>query len=257
MQTRKLLAGIAPVLLLVACAGNPQSPAVTQSLTAAKANTQLGIEYLRSGDLERSRNRLERAIKMAPDYAPAHDAIAILYEQVGNHEAAEKHYRKSLRMDAGNAATRNNYGQFLCKQGRYDEAASEFKQAAENAYYRTPWVPLTNAGICLLGVPDNAQAEVYLRQALARQPTYAPALLNMGKISFAGGDYLSARGYLERYQQVVEHTADSLWLAIQTEYALKDHAAWGNYALQLRRDFPDSEQYLLMQEWENGRRTGD
>jgi type IV pilus assembly protein PilF len=257
MQIKSLLAAIAPVVLLVACAGNPQSPTVTKSLAAAKANTQLGIEYLRSGDLERSRHRLERAISMAPNHAPAHDAIAILYGQVGDHAAAEKHYRKSLRLDASNAATRNNYGQFLCKQGRYDEAESAFKKAADNAYYRTPWVPLTNAGICLLGVPDNARAEAYLRQALARQPTYAPALLNMGKISFAAGDFLSARGYVERYQQVVEHTADSLWLAIQTEYALKDHQAWGNYALQLKKDFPDSEQYLLLQEWENGRRTGN
>jgi type IV pilus assembly protein PilF len=257
MLIKSLLAAIAPVVLLAACAGNPQTPAVTKSLAAAKANTQLGIEYLRSGDLERSRNRLERAISMAPDYAPAHDAIAILYGQVGDYEAAEKHYRKSLRLDPGNAATRNNYGQFLCKQGRYDKAASAFKKAADNAYYRTPWVPLTNAGICLMDVPDNAQAELFFRQALAVQPTYAPALLNMGKISFAGGDYLSARAYIERYQQVVKHTADSLWLAIQTEYALKDYQAWGNYALQLRRDFPDSEQYLLMQEWENGRQAGN
>lgn len=257
MLIKSLLAAIAPVVLVAACAGNPQSPAVTKSLTAAKANTQLGIEYLRSGDLERSRHRLERAISMAPNYAPAHDAIAILYEQVGDHAAAEKHYRKSLRLDKGNAATRNNYGQFLCKQGRYDEAESAFMKAADNAYYRTPWVPLTNAGICLLGVPDNARAETYLRQALARQPTYAPALLNMGKISFAAGDFLSARGYVERYQQVVEHTPDSLWLAIQTEYALKDHQAWGNYALQLKQNFPDSEQYLLLQEWENGRRAGN
>ena len=136
----------------------------------------------------------------------------------------------------------------------FDEAEAAFRRASENPYYRTPWVPQTNAGICLMSVPDNKRAADYFKQALKNQPKYAPALLNMGKISFTSGNFLSARAYLQRFQEVSEHSAESLWLAIRTEYALKDHQAWGNYALKLRNDFPNSEQYLLLQEWENERR---
>ncbi|HYQ70554.1 MAG TPA: tetratricopeptide repeat protein, partial [Gammaproteobacteria bacterium] len=46
----------------------------------AHANTMLGIEYLRSGDYEKSREKLNRALAADPDSAEANDAIAVLYE---------------------------------------------------------------------------------------------------------------------------------------------------------------------------------
>jgi type IV pilus assembly protein PilF len=257
MFNRRLLTSIAFTLLLPACATSPDSRDKARALSAAEANTRLGIEYMRSGDLDKSRNRLEKAIKLAPDYAPVHEAIAVLYEQVGDLSLAEKHYRKSLSLDPDNGSARSNYGQFLCKSKRFDEAADAFRRAADNPYYRSPWVPLTNAGICLMGVPDNKGAEVYLRRALKSQPRYAPALLYMGKIRFDEGNFLSTRGYLQRYHEESNYTAESLWLAVRTEYALGDHQAWGNYALRLQNDFPDSEQHLLLQEWENERRSGN
>ena len=243
--------------LLIACAGAPSTPDDVRALRAAEVNTRLGIQYLRSGEYDMSRKRLEKAIHLAPGYAGAHDAIAVLYERVGERTLAEKHYLKSLRLDPDNASSRNNYGQFLCQSKRYSEAEDAFMQAANNPFYRTPWVPLTNAGICYMGVPDNEQAEKYLRQALQQQPEYAPALLKMGMLSFAAGNYLATRAYMQRFQQVADHTPESLWLAVRAEFALKDHQAWGNYAFQLKNKFPDSEQTLLLQEWENERRSGN
>jgi type IV pilus assembly protein PilF len=257
MFNRRLLISIAITLLLSACATSPDSPDTARALSAAQANTRLGIEYMRTGDLDKSRNRLEKAISLAPDYAPAHQAIAVLYEQAGDVTLAEKHYLKSLSLEPENGSARNNYGQFLCKAKRFDEAEDAFRRAANNPYYRSSWVPQTNAGICLMGVPDRKGAEAYLKQALKSQPRYAPALLNMGKISFDNGNFLGARAYLQRYQEESEHTAESLWLAIRTEHALGDHQAWGNYALRLKNDFPDSEQNQLLQEWENERRSGN
>ena len=257
MSSKRSVVSLVLMLALTACATGPKGPTDAQALTAAKANTQLGIEYLRSGEMDMSRKRLEKAILLAPDYAGAHDAIAVLYEKVGERELAEKHYRKSIRLEPDNAGSQNNYGQFLCKAERYDEAEEIFNRAAKNPFYRKPWVPLTNAGVCLLGVPDEKRAEDYFRQALQSQPQYAPALMNMAGISHARGNYLSARAYVQRYEAVAEHTAQSLWLAIRTEYALKDHQAWGNYALTLKNSFPDSEQAMLLQEWENERRSGN
>lgn len=243
--------------LLIACAGSPSTPDDAHALRAAEVNTRLGIQYLRTGEYDMSRKRLEKAIRQAPGYAGAHDAIAVLYERVGERELAEKHYLKGLRLDPDNASSHNNYGQFLCQSKRFDEAEHEFELAANNPFYRSPWVPLTNAGTCYFSVPDIEKAEKYLRLALKQQPEYAPALLKMGMVSFAAGNYLATRAYVQRYQQVADHSAESLWLAIRAEFELKDHQAWGNYALQLKNGFPDSEQTLLLQEWENERRSGN
>ena len=257
MFNRHLLISLPLALMLAACAGTQSQPDRERSLLAAETNTKLGIRYLQTNDLEKARSRLEKAIEQAPDYAVAHDAIAVLYDQVGETAKAEKHYRESVRLDPKNGNALNNYGQFLCKAKRFSEAEDTFKRAIENPYYRSPWVPQTNAGICMMEVPDYANAEAYLRQALKAQPLYAPALLNMGKLNFATGEFLNARAYLQRYQSVAKHTPETLWLGVRTEYALKDHAAWGKYALQLKNDFPDSAQYLLLQEWENERRSGN
>jgi type IV pilus assembly protein PilF len=257
MFNRHLLISLPLTLMLAACASTQSQPDRERSLLAAETNTKLGIRYLQNGDLEKARSRLEKAIEQAPDYAVAHDAIAVLYDQVGETSKAEKHYRESVRLDPKNGNALNNYGQFLCKAKRFSEAEDTFRRAIENPFYRSPWVPQTNAGICMMQVPDYASAEAYLRQALTAQPLYAPALLNMGELSFTTGKYLNARAYLQRYQQVTQHTPETLWLGVRTEYALKDHAAWGKYALQLKNDFPDSAQYLLLQEWENERRSGN
>lgn len=222
----------------------------------SRANTMLGIEYMRTGNYEMSREKLDRALAADPDNAPANDAIAVLYEKVGEPELAEKHYRKSLRLNPDNPRGHNNYGQFLCMQGRYPEAEEQFLLAANDPFYPTPSLALTNAGLCALRIPDEEMAEKYYRQALELDPKYPPALLQMASLNYSRSNYLSTRGYLERYQQAGRHTAESLWLGVRTEYALGDHRAWGNYALALKNDFPNSPEAAELQEWENERRSG-
>jgi len=223
---------------------------------ASRANAMLGIEYLRTGNYEMSREKLLKALEIDPDNTDAHDAIAVLYEKVDEPKLAEKHYKRSLSINPDNPRAHNNYGQFLCFQGRYADAEKEFLRAANDAFYQTPSLALTNAGLCAARIPDEASAEKYYRQALERDPRYPPALLQMATLYYSRSEYLTARGYLERYQESGQHTAESLWLGIRTEYALNDHQAWGNYAVMLKNKFPNSSQAAELQKWEYERRSG-
>jgi type IV pilus assembly protein PilF len=222
----------------------------------SQANTMLGVEYLRAGNYEMSREKLEKALAADPDNTHAHDAIAVLFEQVGEPDKAEKHYKKSLRLDPDNPRGHNNYGQFLCAHGRYKDAEKEFLTAANDPFYPVPSLALTNAGLCALRIPDEEMAEKYFRKALEFDPKYPPALLQMATLSYSRSNYLSARGYLQRYRESGQDTPESLWLGIRTEYALDDHRAWGNYALILRNNFPNSPQAAELQKWEYERRSG-
>jgi type IV pilus assembly protein PilF len=223
---------------------------------AALAYTQLGIEHLREGNYELSLDKLQKAIEIDPNFALAHGSIAILYEKVGDDKLAEKHYKKALRLNPDDSGGHNNYGQFLCFQERYKEATKEFMEAAGNRFYATPAVPLTNAGLCAKRIPDMPLAEQYFRQALQLDEKFAPALLQMALIKFEQGAFLSARAYLQRFQEVAKHNPESLWLAVRTEFALKDESTSGHYAILLRENFPKSEQAILLLEWENERRPG-
>jgi type IV pilus assembly protein PilF len=257
MKNAKILVCAITVLLLTACASTPETKGEQNSAAvAATANTQLGVEYLRKGNYEQSRVKLEKALELDPNYAPAHDAIAVLYEKVGESTLAEKHYKKSLRLKPDSARSHNNYGQFLCFQGRYKEATAEFMKAADNPFYATAEVPLANAGMCAARIPDLEAASEYYRLALDKNQNFAPALLQMAIIRFEQGNYLGARGYLQRLQQVADHTPQSLWLAVRTEYALNDNQAWGQYAIILKNNFPDSKETALLLEWENERQSG-
>jgi len=256
MMIRMLAVCLLLPSLLAGCATARNDLEKDKMTAAARANTQLGVEYLRKGEYETSLKKLKKALDIDPDYPDAHDAIAVLYEHVGKLDLAEKHYKRGLKLNPDNAGAHNNYGRFLCSTKRYKEAEEEFLTAANNAFYALPELPLFNAGLCMEAQSNPARAEAYYQKALEKNPAYGPALLQMARVSYDQESYLSARGYMQRFQQASPHTPESLWLAVRVEYALRDNKAWGNYALKLKNNFPNSSQAALLMEWEHEHRSG-
>ena len=142
----------------------------------------------------------------------------------------------------------NNYGQFLCQESRFDEAEVTFLKAANNPLYATPEIAFSNAGTCAMEQGELDTAETYFRDALKKNPKVAIALLQMAEISYATGNYLSARGYLQRYLEISSHTAKSLWIGIRVENELGDKNALSSYKLLLRNKFPDSKETGLLKD---------
>jgi type IV pilus biogenesis/stability protein PilW len=223
----------------------------------AAINTQLGIHYMQQDKLTLAREKLERAVEQDPKLASAHHALALLYSRLNKNDLAEHHFRKAVRLAPKDPMINNTYGTFLCAQDHREQAEEHFKVAYEDPLYQTPWVPLTNAGMCAL---DLAQAQVYLRNALRINPKFAPALLQMVRVSYERAEktdgrdrYLSARAYLQRYLEVAQHTSETLWLGIQVEEKLGDKGAAASYALLLKRNFPDSQETRLFLEFKGVR----
>jgi len=251
MRTGFLLLGLS--LALAGCATVP-SAEQTAEQKAARANTRLGAAYLRQGQYEQALDRLTKAVRQDPGYAEGHSVLAVLYERLGQHADAARHYRRSVELAPQESSLLNNYGQFLCERGRLDEAEQYLRRAADNLLYRTPEVPLTNAGICMLRAGREQAAEDYLLQALRANPSFARALLPMAELRYRAGEPLSARGFYQRYLAVAPQTPESLWLGIQIERALGDLDAAGSYSLLLKGRFPDSPQAqkLIESEKQNG-----
>jgi type IV pilus assembly protein PilF len=247
---------LAIALVLSACAATQEQQAADDRLKrAAKANAQLGVAYMREGDLETAEGKLQKAIEQDPDSVRAHDAIAVLYGRIEKNELAEKHFKKALSLKPDDSRTQNNYGLFLCQTGAYLKAEEYFNKAASNPLYSGRTAALTNAGVCANKIPDAEKAEQYFRTVLEIDPYYTPALLNMVSTTYEQGNYMSARGYLQRYEQVAPYSAESLWLGVRVEDALKDRNASGRYGLLLKNNFSDTTQAKSLQEWENERRN--
>ena len=153
-------------------------------------------------------------------------------------------------INANDPNSLNNYGQFLCSTKHYDEAQELFLKAAANPLYETPENAITNAWTCALNNNHPDVAETYFKQALEKNPKVPNALVQMAQLSYNSGNYLSARGYLQRYLEIFKprHTPASLWLGIQIEQKLGDNNTKDSYALLLKNNFPDSKEAQMLKE---------
>jgi type IV pilus assembly protein PilF len=206
----------------------------------ALTNLNLAIEYMRAGSMERALERLNRAYEADPRYYGTHNAYGLLYQQLGDPILAERHFKRAIDLNNNDSLSKNNYGRFLCQAGRYSEAEKTFMSAADNPLYETPEVAYTNAGTCASMNNRPDLAEKYLRQALTINPEVSTALLQMSQISYNQENYLSARGYLQRYSAVARHTPPSLLLGIKIERELGDRNAVSSYEMLLNNNYPDS-----------------
>lgn len=246
-----------PIILFVslvsACVttGRKPEPDKQSIKQAAGFNLQLGVTYMRQGQLEVALDKLERSVRQDPDRADTHTALAVLYTRLGEMDKAGSQYRQSLRLEPGNSSTLNNYGAFLCQQGKYDAAMKNFEKALKDPLYRTPAAAYTNAGLCADDSGKAGQAETYFRLALTADPKFTGALLQMANLSFEEKIYLQARAFMDRYMaSTAAATPDALWLGLRVEKELGDKAAAGAYLTQLLKNFPDSVEARLLMEAE-------
>lgn len=236
------VAVIAVVFILAGCAADPGKAASERE--AARANLQMGGEYARKGEYALAVDKLERAIKEDSELAQAHSMLAYVYSKMGQNGLAEEHYRKALMLDTTDAAVRNNFGVFLCANGKAAEGQRLFIEAATNKNYSTPAAAWTNAGVCARTQSDLAGAERHFREALAVNPQFPDALAQMAWLTYQKHDFLRCRGFLQRYEGVAQPTAETLWIGAMNERQLGDLEAARNYESRLRREFPESEQVL-------------
>lgn len=215
---------------------------------AASIYIQLAAEYMRQGQYSPALLNARKAVVVAPSDSGAHNMLALIHQQLGEVEQAEKHFVEAVKLDPRDPYANNAFGSFLCGQKRYEQARRYFDSAVANPLNPEPWAPLTNGGLCAYEQGKMDVAEDYFRRALQTNPKVASALLRMGEISFNKANYLSARAYLQRYLEVAPHNADSLWLGIRTERQLGNTDQVASYELLLRSKFPDSEPLRYLKE---------
>jgi len=243
---RKALIGglLLYLLLLSGCVTNqPINPdAKTAGRKAAEDNTQLGVEYMKRGQLEVALGKLKKAVKDDPGYAPGHTVLAVLYTRLGESELAATHYKEALQADPTNGDVNNNYGTYLCQTGKQQEAIRHFMKALDDPFYGSPAVALTNAATCAMGNDKLADAENYLRSALKYDPKFPDALLAMARLNYQQKDYLRSRAFLQRFEATTAQTAESLFIGYQIETALRDEKTARQYRSLLNSNFPDSKE---------------
>lgn len=236
-----LIMGIV-VLGVAACASREPIGKTADVSKRADVRTQLAISYMQRNQLEVAREELEHALNIAPNHSAANHAMAALQERLGNNKEAERHFLLAVRSDAENSQAAHDFGTFLCRRGRVEEALEQYGNALSNPLYRQPDMSNLRAGECLI-VHDRIQdAEAYFQKALRINPGLSLALYHMAEINFRRQNYLSARAYIERYFSIAAKTPESLLLAYKIEHKLKAPKVADEYASLLRGKFARSKE---------------
>lgn len=244
---RETLAAIASLLLAACGSAAPRASTSAPGSAPSAAEVQVGLAqgYLRQGRLDIAMDRANRALALDPRLPAAHTVAAIIYQRVGDDEAAGRHYAKAADLAPRSGDALNNYGTFLCERGDYDRADALFDRAIKDPFYRTPGVAMANRGSCAIKAGRLDDGERWLRAALEIDPDNADALLALASLARTRGDDLRARAFMERHLAAGPATPDALLMAIDIEERLGNRRAAEEYRSRLRREFPDSAAAVL------------
>ena len=245
MTRHNLATGLLAASLLSGCVGgaNTQFQGDQVSIKqASEDNVALGLQYLQQGNRDVAMQKIQKAIQQDPDNANAYAAEALLYSATNDPDRAESAYDTAMRKAPDDPQILNNYAVFLCEHGKAKQSLPYFIKAATNPNYSTPDAAYTNAGLCASGIPDMAAAEQYFRKALQINQSIPEALFQMAQLTYNQKQYLEARAFIERFNQVAPPRPDVLLLGVRTERALGNQQGATDYAKQLIKLFPASPQ---------------
>lgn len=233
---------LAAATLGIAGCGNNKLMSPLQPERAAQFNLELGIDYLRKGNLQAAKEKIDRSLEQNPRDSKAQITAGMLYDRLGEANKADAHYARGLALDPKNPEVLNNYAAFLCQKGKYERGEKLALEAGNNPLYRTPEVAFLNAANCANNAGNVKRAEENLRRALTVRPRFGEALFQMADLAYQQADYLSARGFLERYLAVGRSNPATLWLGVRIERGLGNDAAAQNYAQRLKIEYPRAVQ---------------
>jgi type IV pilus assembly protein PilF len=216
----------------------------------ARIHTELASLYFERGNMGVALESLRTATAADPNYAPAHGMFGLVYMELKEYKLAEQSFQRGLGLAPQDADLNHNYGWFLCQTQRESEAIKYFMQAIRNPLYATPARSFAAAGICAMRKNDLKDAEQYFLNALKIDPDDPASLLQLGQIRYRQGNFEVSRQLATRFNKLVEPTPESLWLALRVERKLGDRIAEANFAGQLRRRYPGSREFQLLQRGE-------
>jgi type IV pilus assembly protein PilF len=246
---RLIAAALFGLLLLSACQ-LPHTPAQdlqtasdqTDARRRASIRLQLATNYLEAGQNSVALDEVKQAIAIDPTVADAYHVRALIYMNMNERALADDSFRTAVSMRGNDGDLLNNYGWFLCQEGRYAEAVPMLQRAVSAPSAGGPAKPLISLGACQMRNGASEEAEKSLKSALGYDRNNPVANTNLALVYYRRGDLTQARQYAERVNNSRFVSAQSLWLGARIARRQGDTATQNALVAQLRSRFPDSRE---------------
>ncbi|MBL8484905.1 MAG: tetratricopeptide repeat protein, partial [Rhodocyclaceae bacterium] len=139
--------------------------------TRAQAHTELGLQYFSAGNFAVALDEARISLNHDAEYGPGYRLLALVHMALGERPQALDAFQTALRYSPNDPDINNDFGFFLCQEGREKEGLDRLMTAVKNPLYRTPGRAWTNAGLCHLRVRDDAAAANDFQQAYSLDAT--------------------------------------------------------------------------------------
>jgi tetratricopeptide (TPR) repeat protein len=192
----------------------------------------LSHALIRLGQPQEARRHLDRALSIAPDFAPLYEDKGSLEGMDGNFDAAVEMFQRAVQLDPTNSSAHKKLARALADAGRSDEADAAIDNYLEHdedaalavvgaEHYRAARYEDAEAALrqALRKNPENVNAmrflamtyhrqdrnmddaEALLRNATSIAPDFHQAFSNLGRVLIDNGKYADAK---EAYEKLLE-----------------------------------------------------
>ena len=226
------------VCLITSCSSTPSKKAPPQD----EGYVIQAVQYMNAGRLDVALASVKKALELNPESADAFTVAGLIYNKNNQTEFAERYFKRALSFDPNNSSAQTNYASFLCKHDKPLEAEKIYLAAAKNKNNSQPDIALTNAGLCVLGIPDKVKATHYFSAALKINPKLPAPWYQLAKIQYGNYSYENAYRLLQEYEKVAQPTPKTLLLGAEILDANGKADQADRYKLLLVQKFPNSKE---------------
>jgi type IV pilus assembly protein PilF len=207
-----------------------------------KAQLDLGRGYLASRNFERAREPIERALEMDRRSLEGLLLLAAVEQGEGELGLADATYKRTLKLYPKSAQALTNYGGFLIRKNRVDEALPLLRTAVkDNTYYRRAQA-FEYLGLAELAQKDRVAAEAAFKRAIEIDPEQSRSALELADLKYQDGELAVAAQMYQQYREQAKSTARSLCLGMKIGAARGDADVEASSAMALKNLFPRSRQ---------------
>ena len=245
----RFLVVFAVIAWLGACVSNDTRFDASEKSKRAEAHAELGLLYLRRGNLQFAEEEYLKALKLDRSNATAHHGMGLVDAKRGKLKDAKIALASAAKLAPGNLDMNADYALVLCRLNEEKAGIEVLKKALAYAQPQNPHLGTELAlGRCYQSAYNLDLAERTYFRALEISPQLPQALYPMAEIKFQSGEFLSARGFIQRYFDSGPKTAEALLLGIRIEGALDDPEQQHEYFQTLLERYSTSKEADMARE---------
>jgi len=200
----------------------------------------LAVGYYERNEFNVALDKIKLSLLADPNLGDAYSMRGLIYMKMKETRLADENFQHALKLDPENGSFNNNYGWFLCQNGRPAESIAYFEATLKNKKYNAPGKAMDNAGMCSLKANNPEAAEKYFLAAFKFEPGNPEINANLAKMYYVRNDYERANFYIQRVVKTDVVEPDVLWLGIKISHKLGDKITESALGSQLHRQQPNS-----------------